>query len=368
MVFPPSDEFLCSDYPVADEAYNQLADEFTNVKNLKDSEFFSIEKREVLNMENLQKEKQISVDPISVKESGKPSLAMSPVTASGSPTEYGMPPLPLPPGKSRFLSYSLPGSAASSPRFSSAVLKKNSKNQAANPLAHQHSVALSRLAQLRENHLRRSKSCGEGRASAPNDEFDLWLTKANSSRYSSSFKSETRIVAQQKGRQEMLDSSEDNFKCSAMCLFLPGFGKGKPVRASRKEEQPPPEKPHVISRTVSLEKFECGSWTSSAFIYDNEDGGNSSNLFFDLPLELIQSSANDADSPVKAAFVFEKDRKGVLKNRASRGMGRKSHESSRHVRFSTSSPAPPTSPSPCITPRLRKAREDFNAFIEAQSA
>ncbi|KAL1830735.1 hypothetical protein ACET3Z_000386 [Daucus carota] len=374
MAFLHSDEFFCSDHPVAEEAYTQLAAVFTQVRKQNQSEFFTIEKPQVPMEGSLQKERQISVDPVSMKESRKvPILIESPKKESrmmlpviASPKDYGMPPLPLPPGKSRFLSYSLPGSAASSPKFSSAIPKKKPHGQALKSVARQHSVALSNLAQLRQKHFERSKSCGESRISAVNDEFDLWLTDANSRRYSFPSSTETRND-QHHGRQIMMDSNDDdNFKCGAMCLFLPSFGKGKPVR-SRKEL---PEKPHVISRSVSLEKFECASWSSSALMHDNGNGDSSK--FFDLPLELIQCSENDANLPVRAAFVFEKDRKGIMKNVASRGTGRKSHESSRNVRFSSSSQAPhqPTSaaPSPCITPRLLKAREDFNAFLEAQSA
>lgn len=118
----------------------------------------------------------------------------------------------------------------------------------------------------------------------------------------------------------------------------------------------------VISRAVSLEKFECGSWSSSAILTDDEDG--STQLYFDLPLELIRTGGNDALSPVTAAFVFESNHhpKGVLKKNPST---KQSHESARHVRFSAS---PSTScsscPRSCITPRLRKAREEFNAYLE----
>uniref|UniRef100_A0A803QF64 Uncharacterized protein n=1 Tax=Cannabis sativa TaxID=3483 RepID=A0A803QF64_CANSA len=62
------------------------------------------------------------------------------------------------------------------------------------------------------------------------------------------------------------------------------------------------------------------------------------------------------------------DQYGNKKHRNSFPRARKSNDSARHVRFSTASPQSfPASPT-CITPRLRKAREDFNAFLEAQSA
>lgn len=171
----------------------------------------------------------------------------------------------------------------------------------------------------------------------------------------------------------------------ALCLFLPGFGKAKPVRAKNRAEeyQPSPAEPTqnniVISRSVSPERFECGSWASSTIVAEpknnnKEDGDSSTNLYFDLPLELIQTSGNDANSPMTAALVFEnKERRGVLKSSNSTRAGAsawKSHGSSRHVRFSTStSPrSNPDSPSSCITPRLRKVRDDFRAFLEAQGA
>lgn len=97
----------------------------------------------------------------------------------------------------------------------------------------------------------------------------------------------------------------------ALCLFLPGFGKAKPVRAKNRAEeyQPSPAEPTqnniVISRSVSLERFECGSWASSTIVAEpknnnKEDGDSSTNLYFDLPLELIQTSGNDANSPMSS--------------------------------------------------------------------
>ncbi|KAM7524758.1 hypothetical protein LguiA_014660 [Lonicera macranthoides] len=315
-----------------------------------------------------QSETQISVDPISLKESKNQNFPFPRFVTPHEANRWSQQPLSLSRAKSKFLSISLPNSASSSPRFSSGILRKKPKNQtqespfSVDPLGPQHSVELSRLAQLRESHLQRSKSCGEGRAYAPSDDFDLCLTKVN--KYLTSSNENVNKADRHKREKSTLNYDED-FKCGALCLYLPGFSKGKPVK-SRKEE---PTMVHVISRTVSLEKFECGSWTSSAIVNDSEDDAEaSSKLYFDLPLELIRSSVNDANSPVRTAFVFEKDRKGVLKNGSSR-MGRKSHESSRQVRFSTSSPSSCSpSTSPCITPRLRKAREDFNAFLEAQSA
>ncbi|VVB07943.1 unnamed protein product [Arabis nemorensis] len=185
-------------------------------------------------------------------------------------------------------------------------------------------------------------------------------------------------------------SLEDGFKCNALCLYLPGFGKEKPVRSSRKDDSSSLTRTTTmtsssssvtVSRTVSvrettttttvisarasMEIFDCGSYTSDST--GDEGGGH-----FDLPSELIKSGSgeNDQDDPVSAAFVFdkkpvEKEIKGVLK--VSGSNNRRSMESSlRHVRFSTSSPVSyPTSPA--ISPRLLEATKNFNAFLEAQS-
>ncbi|XAR52862.1 hypothetical protein NMG60_11021178 [Bertholletia excelsa] len=329
-----------------------------------DPKLMSVEKTKgLVKKESLpQQEKQISVDPI--------SLLPPPVS-----------------NKNIFLSTSLPSSATSSPYLIHAMsaLKKKGKNQilpshypsplVIDPLSRQHSVALSRLAQLQEIHLRRSKSCGEGRSTCPSYDFDLWSSRVNRLHVDDNeYENKKHTIKRDEcldNNIENMDSCDEKFKCGALCLFLPGFGRGKPVRPPRIKAEKEMYPHNVISKRISLEKFECGSWTSSAIMMDTtEDDGNSNNMFFDLPLELISDSVNDADSPVTSAFVFDKNRKGVLKtnatNNSSRAtLTRESHESSRHVRFSTSTPTSPTS---CITPRLRKARDDFSAFLEAQGA
>ncbi|KAJ8545006.1 hypothetical protein K7X08_017589 [Anisodus acutangulus] len=331
--------------------------------------------------ESLGSEKQISVDPISLKESNE------------LPIPYTKPqPLTIP---KKIFSFSLPNSTTSSPDFS----KKNNKyykNQisqlpsplsSTNHLARQHSVALTNLKQLKELHLRRSKSYGEGRASAPPEEFDIWFTpnstlkdqpaEDNNKLNKDSLFHEPEISSRNdeiynKKMLEGRSDQEEKFKCGALCLFIPGLGKGiKHVRSGRRQVSGVSSVdtgPHVVSRTVSLEKFECGSWTSSAII--NDVGDATSNMFFDLPMELIRCSNvnDDTLSPVTTAFVFDKEVKGVLKNTTTITTPRKSHESARHVRFSTSSPTSyPSSPTSCVTPTLLKAREDFTAFLEAQS-
>ncbi|KAK7250693.1 hypothetical protein RIF29_33283 [Crotalaria pallida] len=304
--------------------------------------------------ECLQKEKQIVVDPLSLKGSSiKPGFfaaAWPTVNTTLSATDLYPP--PLPPPNQKFMSLSLPNSANSSPRRAGNLTSKHQD-------------------WLQETHIRKSKSYGEGRSRATSDEFDLWLSKPSATEYDiksrDSFSRIEAINGSPDTSKDMQTPADEGFKCSALCLYLPGFGKAKPVKA-RKEGS---EMEDVISRTVSLEKFECGSWASSALFHEIDEGGDpTSSSFFDLPLELIKFSANDdVHTPVKSAFVFEKGLKGVLKNGSTRASGRKSEASPRHVRFSTSSSASHhASPPSCVTPNVRKTRDDFNAFLEAQSA
>ncbi|CAI9090721.1 OLC1v1025548C1 [Oldenlandia corymbosa var. corymbosa] len=317
-----------------------------------------------------QSEKHISVDPSSLRESNNPLPKTD---------EFRLPPLPLP-TKPKFLSYSLPNSASSSPKFGSMISGKKSRNlNQVSPLsgnfARQDSVALSNLERLRESHLQRSKSYGDGRTSAPPEALDLLMVRSSlkgdnwKPNKIDSFKPEVKMDRKSSYEDEMAEeSSSENVKCGALCLFLPGFSKAtKPVRP-RKEEpletvyfKEPAENNQglAVSKRVSLERFECGSWRSSVILDDCElPKEASSNLFYDLPLELIRGNANDTNLPVTTAFVFDKDPKGVLKKSSSRGTSRKSTD--RHVRFSTSSPT--------ADDLQHQAREDFNSFLAAQNA
>lgn len=322
--------------------------------------------------ESLQKEKQIVVDPLSLKGSstkqGFFGTAQPTVSTTLAATDLHLP--PLQPPKQNFLSLSLPNSASSSPQFTSTTLLKKKSIGESLESPHQASNLTSKDQHLLQGiNIRRSKSCGEGRGRLSSDEFDLWLTKPtavehdNRSRVSFS-KTEADNESSISG-MEPETPADEGFKCSALCLYLPGFGKAKAIKA-RKEES---EMEGVISRTVSLEKFKCGSWASSALFHEIEGGDPMNSSYFDLPMELINCSANDVHAPVTSAFVFEKDLKGVLKNGSARASARKTKASPRHVRFSTSSPTShPASPASCIVPPLRKAIEDFNTFLEAQSA
>ncbi|KAK7289976.1 hypothetical protein RIF29_04051 [Crotalaria pallida] len=332
--------------------------------------------------ESLQKEKQIVVDPVSLKESftnkqGLFHTAKLPTIITTSAATDLHPPTLQPP-KHKFLTLSLPNSFNLSPRLSNSNLSK--KKQEGESLESQ--CQGSNLT-LKDQHLlqdvvnlRKSKSCGERRSCAPSNDFDHWLTMLNElvehdNKYPHVSISKTEGVKEspKSVKHKRATTPDDLFRCSALCLYLPGFGnKIKPYKA-RKEESVEA----VMSRTVSLENFECGSWASAALHYESE--GESTNSYFDLPLELMKcNSMNEVYSPRTANFASEKDLKGILKSGSSKANNaRKSESSPRHVRFSpsssSSSPSTPSSPAFCISPRLRKAREDFNAFLAAaQSA
>ncbi|CAN7019412.1 unnamed protein product [Brassica oleracea var. botrytis] len=186
------------------------------------------------------------------------------------------------------------------------------------------------------------------------------------------------------GHQETMfsEEEEEDFKCSAFCLSLPGFGKQKPLRSPKSEDSPIKKKTikassfsnSAVSLSASLEKFECGSWASTSALA-RENG----RLYFDLPVEMIKCGSGgggDVQEPVSLGFFFDKETgspalRSVLKTSLSVRQQRGSVEMSpqRRVRFSTtSSVSCPTSPRSCITPRLLKARDDFNTFLAAQNA
>ncbi|VVA93147.1 unnamed protein product [Arabis nemorensis] len=180
---------------------------------------------------------------------------------------------------------------------------------------------------------------------------------------------------------------EEDFKCNAFCLSIPGFGKHKPVRSSSKRQDLMEKKMirassfthSTVSMRASLEKFECGSWASTTALMQ-ENG----RLFFDYPVEMMKCNSpsrsgnggRDMQEPVTSGFLFDKETetlalRSVLKTRSTRDHRRSAENSpQRRVRFSTSSSSAscPTSPRSCITPRLRKARDDFNTFLSAQNA
>ncbi|CAL0309625.1 unnamed protein product [Lupinus luteus] len=325
--------------------------------------------------ESLQKEKQIVLDTEPLSESFSKEryfdITMLPTVITTSAGNNLQPPTLQPP-KQKFLNSSLSSSSNSSPRIDLDLSLKKSEGESLESQCHDCILALKDLHMLQEIHLRKSQSCGARRSSCvPSNEFDHWLNMLNElvDEHENKNKgriSETETVkdhSPKSVKHQRTITPDDVFRCNSLCMYLPGFGnKVKPNKAKKEEPQ---RETAVISRTVSMEKFECGSWASSPMHYESE--GESSNSYFDLPLELMRcNSINEVYSPINESFVFEKNIKGILKNGSSKLDARKSESSCRRVRFSPSSSSScPSSPSFCISPRLSKAREDFNAFLAA---
>ncbi|KAM3212314.1 hypothetical protein ACQJBY_065407 [Aegilops geniculata] len=209
---------------------------------------------------------------------------------------------------------------------------------------------------------------------------------------------------------EAADEAEQSFTCGVLCMFIPGFAKKKPgspsaaaVVSSIQRQHSGARRRSSVSRMAELERFECGSWSPPPPPHPVRVVPTHVDMDFAMEVPKI-SCADDTDLPVKMAFVFEGEARGVLKKSASesrrqepatptktacvfdgepRGILKKSASASqrqdsaprtssasqRHVRFSTAAAPPASCPtSPCITPRLAMARAEFNAFLEAQSA
>ncbi|XP_023543164.1 uncharacterized protein LOC111803119 [Cucurbita pepo subsp. pepo] len=226
-------------------------------------------------------------------------------------------------------SYSAPNSAYSSPPLGSGAAAKKKVHDGGRGL-------------------NRSKSCGEGRGRAlPHGLI------------------ENRVMIWEKGHKHKTEEGKARrFRCGALCLLLPvlgglGFKVGKGKEERKEEVEEGEEGGGCISISishsrVSLEKFECGSWASSGMVA-HEDGESMSgmgSLYFDLPMELIRNSVGArTQSPAQTAFVFDRDGVGV-----------------HHLPVWTKAKLAEESgaASPCvITPRLRRAREEFNALLEA---
>jgi hypothetical protein len=321
------------------------------------------------------KERQIPVDPASLRRLGMVADEDSPLSAPSVLTEVVARSSPLKPPLRRptFVGASLPCSAASSPVHGAGVAKWEEQDQqqaaathsptsALRSLARQHSAALARLVAAPPSALSRSASRAEGRTMAPHENED------------------------HDGDPKLL-TAEDGFTCGALCMFIPGFSRKKPAAfgaartaVSSMQRQPSGLRPRrsSASRVASLERFECGSWSPPPPpepVVATHDAADCH------AMEVAKTSCagDDAEAPVKMAFVFDGEppasatMKGILKNSSSVRLdsARPSTSSQRHVRFSTAVAADalascPTSP--CITPRLARARAEFNAFLEAQSA
>ncbi|RLN13145.1 actin cytoskeleton-regulatory complex protein pan-1-like [Panicum miliaceum] len=315
------------------------------------------------------KERQIPVDPASLRRLGMVADEDSPLSAPSVLTEVVARSSPLLPLLRRptFVGASLPCSAASSPVHGAGPgagakweeqqqpAAAHSPTSALRSLARQHSAALARLVAAPSTRPR-SASRTEGRTMAPHDDEEP---------------DDPKLLA-----------AEDSFTCGALCMLIPVFSRKKPAFAataagtavSGMQRQPSGLRPRrsSASRVASLERFECGSWSPPPPPPPPDC----------LATEVAKTSCaadNDAEAPVKMAFVFDGEppaaTRGILKNSASSRLdsARPSTSSQRHVRFSTAvaadaaaSASCPTSP--CITPRLARARAEFNAFLEAQSA
>ncbi|CAN0920175.1 hypothetical protein LINGRAHAP2_LOCUS31882 [Linum grandiflorum] len=262
------------------------------------------------------KEKQISFDPVS---QNLPPIIVAPKIQPPSPPQ-AKPPL---------ISFTL----HNSPRFGFWLTKKfQSEASPSSPsqldgISHRKSSTVHpnqyhrSLVPDQETRLQRSKSCAEGRSSGA-DELDIWFKNREDEVVQSSTIDSPTV------QQTNEDRKEDEFKCGTLCLCIGRFGSGKGKLARERKLVT------SISRTVSMEKFECGSWASL----------DSTRFYYDLPLELVKANVNEVNSP------------------------RNSQESSaRNELFSSSSASSPSSPAPCITPQLQKAREEFNAFLKAEA-
>ncbi|CAN6194731.1 unnamed protein product [Urochloa humidicola] len=316
------------------------------------------------------KERQIPVDPASLRRLGMVADEDSPLSAPSVLTEVVARSSPLLPPLRRptFVAASLPCSAASSPVHGDGSAKwedhhrpppsaaAHSPTSALRSLARQHSAALARLVAAPPPALSRSASRAEGRTMAPHDDDE----------------------DHDGGDPDKMLAADGGFTCAALCMFIPGFSRKKPAASAfaggggtAVSGMQRPLRRGSASRVASLERFECGSWSPPPPPPETEC----------LATEVAKTScaADDAEAPVKMAFVFDGElppaaaTRGILKNSASSRLesARPSTSSQRHVRFSTAADASaavscPTSP--CITPRLARARAEFNAFLEAQSA
>ncbi|WVZ79646.1 hypothetical protein U9M48_027202 [Paspalum notatum var. saurae] len=306
----------------------------------------------------------------------------SPLSAPSVQTELVVQSPLLPPlRRPTFVGASQPCSAASSPVHSARpkwedqpAADTHSPTTALRTLARQHSAALARLVAAPPPALSRSASRAGGRtAMAPHDYDDDGPG----------------------GDPNPLAADEGGFTCGALCMFIPGFSSRKKPPAAfaaaaaagttamssmpRQRSGLRPRRSSA-SRVASLERFECGSWSPpppppvAAAQHDVAD-------CLATEVAKMSSCADDAEAPVKMAFMFDGEApaaatRGILKNSASSRLDSArpstSSSSQRHVRFSTAVAAADAAAScpmsPCITPRLARARTEFNAFLEAQSA
>lgn len=120
---------------------------------------------------------------------------------------------------------------------------------------------------------------------------------------------------------------EEDFKCNAFCLSLPGLRKHKPARSSKRKDSMEKTKMITASSFTSVEKYEWShSWTSTTSL--TQDSGRSS--YFDLPVELLKCCSRGGgkggryvQEPATSSFSFDIETEilamsSVLKTRSSR--------------------------------------------------
>ncbi|KAF8648343.1 hypothetical protein HU200_064927 [Digitaria exilis] len=337
---------------------------------------------------SMAKERQIPVDPASLRRLGMVADEDSPLSAPSVLTEVVARSSPLLPPLRRptFVGASLPCSAVSSPvqgaKWDDQQQQQSATNHspttsALRSLARQHSAALARLvaAPSPPSTLSRSASRAEGRTTMAASQHDDDDDEDEHGEPSS-----------------MLGSDDGGFTCSALCMFIPGFSRKKPssfaaAGGTAMSRQPSGLRPRrsSASRVASLERFECGSWSPPPPPAQDVEAEVACHAR-EVAKTSCAAAEDDAEAPVKMAFVFDGETttpttptaatRGILKNSASSRLADSARPSTssvsqRHVRFSTAvagdvAASCPTSP--CITPRLARARAEFNAFLEAQSA
>ncbi|KAL0854664.1 hypothetical protein Bca101_059816 [Brassica carinata] len=118
---------------------------------------------------------------------------------------------------------------------------------------------------------------------------------------------------------------EEDFKCNAFCLSLPGLGKHKPTRSSKRKDSMEKKKMITASSFTSVEKYEWShSWTSTTSL--TQDNSRS---YFDLPAELLKCCSRGSgkggryvQEPATSSFSFDRETEilavtSVLKTRRS---------------------------------------------------
>ncbi|XP_062186694.1 uncharacterized protein LOC133890295 [Phragmites australis] len=332
-------------------------------------------------------EKDIAVDPFSLRQFSRLDIDRPLPIPSVSVADRGVSPAP-------FGSASVPSPAAPSPRLSADGRLK----APAAPTGWDDAHAASSAQVSPKALLPRSRSSAGGETELSDGGFNAVLSSSERrAGEPQRWGSDVPLIATAGADEERTcyaigdargkngrrnQATHAGFNC---CLYLPGLTRRRkpsatePVRSAsmtfgraaaesddpgtfgraavEEYSGPGTARPNTMSLAVSLERFDCGSLSTSSRGLDLDGGASSS--YFDLPLELMLGCHDDdeSDLPVCAAFVFDSDgiRKSVLKKRPVGAPPRPSlgkvstdasgRNSSRNVRFSlTSSSAPAPTP------------------------